>query len=30
LIVYPTCGHFPMLEAVAASNRDLLAFLEEP
>lgn len=30
LQVYPTCGHFPMLEAVAASNRDLLAFLEEP
>jgi len=30
LVVYPACGHFPMLEAVAASNRDLLAFLEEP
>jgi pimeloyl-ACP methyl ester carboxylesterase len=30
LLVYPTCGHFPMLEAVSASNRDLLAFLEEP
>jgi pimeloyl-ACP methyl ester carboxylesterase len=29
LAVYPRCGHFPMLEAVGASNRDLLAFLAE-
>jgi pimeloyl-ACP methyl ester carboxylesterase len=27
LVVYPRCGHFPMIEAVAASNRELLAFL---
>jgi pimeloyl-ACP methyl ester carboxylesterase len=27
LIVYPRCGHFPMIEARRASNRDLLAFL---
>lgn len=27
LRVYPGCGHFPMIEAAAASNRDLLAFL---
>ena len=31
LVVYPACGHFPMIEAIAASNRDLVAFLaEEP
>lgn len=29
LVVYPRCGHFPMLEARASSNRDLLAFLAE-
>ncbi len=28
LKVYPRCGHFPMIEAAAESNRDLLAFLE--
>jgi len=28
LVVYPRCGHFPMIEAVAASNRELLEFLE--
>jgi pimeloyl-ACP methyl ester carboxylesterase len=27
LIVYPRCGHFPMIEARDASNRDLVAFL---
>lgn len=27
LKVYPRCGHFPMLEAAAESNRDLLTFL---
>lgn len=27
LVVYPRCGHFPMIEATAASNRDLVAFL---
>ena len=27
LVVYPRCGHFPMIEAAAASNRDLVAFL---
>ncbi|MBM4360818.1 MAG: alpha/beta fold hydrolase, partial [Deltaproteobacteria bacterium] len=27
LVVYPRCGHFPMIEARAASNADLLAFL---
>lgn len=30
LHVYPRCGHFPMLEARAASNRDLLRFLAMP
>jgi len=30
LEVYPRCGHFPMLEARAASTRDLQAFLAEP
>jgi pimeloyl-ACP methyl ester carboxylesterase len=29
LIVYPLCGHFPMIEALAASNADLSAFLAE-
>ncbi|MBK6461480.1 MAG: alpha/beta hydrolase [Myxococcales bacterium] len=29
LIVYPQCGHFPMIEAAAASTRDLHAFLLE-
>lgn len=27
MVVYPRCGHFPMIEAREASNRDLLAFL---
>ncbi len=30
LKVYPRCGHFPMLEARASSNRDLLTFLDGP
>jgi len=30
LIVYPRCGHFPMIEARDASTRDLVAFLDEP
>jgi pimeloyl-ACP methyl ester carboxylesterase len=29
LVVYPRCGHFPMIEAEAASTRDLIAFLGE-
>ena len=29
MIVYPRCGHFPMLEAATASTRDLHAFLLE-
>lgn len=29
LIVYPLCGHFPMIEALAASNADIAAFLAE-
>lgn len=29
LVVYPRCGHFPMIEARAESNRDLLAFLND-
>src|SRR5438270_842045 len=29
LVVYPKCGHFPMLEAANASTSDLLAFLGE-
>lgn len=29
LVVYPRCGHFPMIEALAASNRELVAFLAE-
>jgi pimeloyl-ACP methyl ester carboxylesterase len=27
LVVYPRCGHFPMIEAKDASTRDLIAFL---
>jgi pimeloyl-ACP methyl ester carboxylesterase len=27
LVVFPRCGHFPMLEARAASNAAVLAFL---
>ena len=27
LVVYPRCGHFPMIEAMDASTRDLVAFL---
>jgi pimeloyl-ACP methyl ester carboxylesterase len=30
LRVYPRCGHFPMIEAKGASNRDLIAFLSPP
>jgi len=29
LVVYPRCGHFPMLEATAASNAELLRFVDE-
>ncbi|MBI4701347.1 MAG: alpha/beta fold hydrolase [Deltaproteobacteria bacterium] len=29
LAVYPRCGHFPMIEARAASTADLVAFLDE-
>lgn len=29
LKVYARCGHFPMIEAAAASTRDLIAFLAE-
>ena len=28
LVVYPQCGHFPMIEAQAPSTRDLLKFLD--
>jgi pimeloyl-ACP methyl ester carboxylesterase len=28
LVVYPQCGHFPMIEAASASTRDLDQFLE--
>ncbi|MBX3225083.1 MAG: alpha/beta hydrolase [Labilithrix sp.] len=28
LVVYPRCGHFPMIEARDASTRDLVAFLD--
>ncbi|MBX3258406.1 MAG: alpha/beta hydrolase [Labilithrix sp.] len=28
LVVYPRCGHFPMIEALDASTRDLVAFLD--
>ncbi|MFO0612569.1 MAG: alpha/beta fold hydrolase [Polyangiaceae bacterium] len=27
LVVYPQCGHFPMIEAVAPSTREVVAFL---
>jgi pimeloyl-ACP methyl ester carboxylesterase len=27
LVVYPGCGHFPMIEAAVPSTRDLIAFL---
>jgi hypothetical protein len=27
LVVYPRCGHFPMIEARHPSTRDLVAFL---
>jgi pimeloyl-ACP methyl ester carboxylesterase len=27
LVVYPRCGHFPMIEAAAESTRDLVAFV---
>ncbi len=30
LVVYPACGHFPMIEAQAASTRDLARFLDAP
>lgn len=29
LVVYPECGHFPMIEASKASTRDLVEFLRE-
>jgi len=29
LVVYPRCGHFPMIEAATASTADLLTFLQE-
>jgi pimeloyl-ACP methyl ester carboxylesterase len=29
LVVYPRCGHFPMIEALAASNHELVQFLAE-
>ncbi|MFO0585944.1 MAG: alpha/beta hydrolase [Polyangiaceae bacterium] len=29
LVVYPKCGHFPMLEAMLASTRELAKFLDE-
>jgi pimeloyl-ACP methyl ester carboxylesterase len=29
LVVYPRCGHFPMIEASSASTKDLLVFLGE-
>jgi pimeloyl-ACP methyl ester carboxylesterase len=29
LVVYPRCGHFPMVEAAAASTAELLSFLQE-
>ena len=30
LMVYPRCGHFPMIEAAAPSTHDLVAFLDAP
>ncbi len=29
LVVYPRCGHFPMIEARVASNAELVAFAED-
>jgi pimeloyl-ACP methyl ester carboxylesterase len=29
LLVYPQCGHFPMIEQASASTRDLAEFLDE-
>jgi pimeloyl-ACP methyl ester carboxylesterase len=29
LVVYPKCGHFPMLEAAGVSTADLAAFLAD-
>ena len=29
LVVYPKCGHFPMIEAAAASTTELAKFLDE-
>jgi pimeloyl-ACP methyl ester carboxylesterase len=29
LVTYPRCGHFPMIEALTSSNRELVAFLAE-
>lgn len=29
LIVYPQCGHFPMIEAITPSTRDLLEFIDQ-
>lgn len=29
LVVYPRCGHFPMIEAASASNDELARFLDE-
>jgi pimeloyl-ACP methyl ester carboxylesterase len=29
LVVYPRCGHFPMLEASSASTADLTAFIDD-
>lgn len=30
LVVYPQCGHFPMIEARSASTAELVRFLDEP
>ena len=30
LLVYPQCGHFPMIEAAGTSTDDLVKFLDEP
>ncbi|APR79988.1 alpha/beta hydrolase fold protein [Minicystis rosea] len=30
LVVYPRCGHFPMLEAKNESNTEVVKFLDEP
>ncbi|HEY6458537.1 MAG TPA: alpha/beta hydrolase, partial [Polyangiaceae bacterium] len=29
LVVYPRCGHFPMIEAARASTEELETFLDE-